>query len=270
MWLMTEAQARMFLTQVGGRVRRAVVISSCDVYRNYGRLQGQEPGPPDPEPLTEDSPLRESRYLYRHMKNTPLDCAEEYEKILVEETLRGQMGLPGTILRYPAVYGPNDYHRFGPWLARMVDSASELKIDENFARWCRTHGFAEDVAEAVILAATNESAAGRTYNVGEPVTPTWAERLEELGRVAGWTGRIVPVPTRELPEPMRTHHDYSHPLAVDTTRIRGELGYSEVTPREEALRRTIAWERGWGSVSGTRRRNDVWLHRLLDGSKMVP
>jgi hypothetical protein len=30
---------------------------------------------------------------------------------------------------------------------------------------------------------------------------------------------------------------------VDTTRIREELGYTEPVSRDEALRRTVAWER---------------------------
>jgi hypothetical protein len=30
---------------------------------------------------------------------------------------------------------------------------------------------------------------------------------------------------------------------MDTTRIRHELGYGERVPQDEALRRTIAWER---------------------------
>jgi hypothetical protein len=32
-------------------------------------------------------------------------------------------------------------------------------------------------------------------------------------------------------------------LAVDTTRIRTDLGYTEPVPRSEALRRTVAWAR---------------------------
>jgi hypothetical protein len=32
-------------------------------------------------------------------------------------------------------------------------------------------------------------------------------------------------------------------LAVDTTRMRAELGYTEPVPRAEALRRTVAWAR---------------------------
>ncbi len=247
MWAMTEAQARGFLERMTGVAGRAVVISSCDVYRNYGRLQGLDSGPSDPMPLNEDAPLRVSRYPYRGVQNIPLDGADEYDKIVVENALREQEALPVTILRYPAVYGPNDYHRFRPWLSQMEAGVAELKIGREFAAWRWTHGFCEDVAEAVALAVTEERAAGRTYNVGEADTPTWAERLEEWGRVAGWSGRVAAVAASELLEAVRTHHDYSHHLAIDTSRIRRELGYAEVVAREEGIARTIGWERGMGA-----------------------
>jgi len=37
--------------------------------------------------------------------------------------------------------------------------------------------------------------------------------------------------------------DYRHHLETDTSRIRNELGYREVISREEAIARTITWER---------------------------
>jgi nucleoside-diphosphate-sugar epimerase len=54
--------------------RRVVAISSMDVYRAWGLLHGVEPGPLEPLPLTEDSPLRTTRQLYpsetiQRMKN---------------------------------------------------------------------------------------------------------------------------------------------------------------------------------------------------------
>ncbi len=200
MWAMTEAHARSFLDLFAGMAGRAVVISSGDVYRNYGHLQRLESGPPDPVPLREDSPRRASRYPYRGMTNLPFDWADEYDKILVENALCAQNLLPITILRYPAVYGPNDYHRFRPWLSQMTSDIPELKIDEYFGRWRWTHGFSEDVAEAIVLATIKSQAAGRIYNVGEQETPTWAELLAQWGRVSGWNGRIVPVPGAELPD----------------------------------------------------------------------
>jgi nucleoside-diphosphate-sugar epimerase len=243
MWALTEADAARFLDLFRGAAGRAVAISSCDVYRAYGRLQRLEPGPPDPIPLYEDSPLRESRYPYRHHKNLPVAIPDEYDKVLVEQRLRAQSELPVTILRFPAVYGPNDYHRFRPWLVQMDRGAAELKIQEGFAQWRWTHGFAEDVAGAVVLAVTDARAAGRTYNVGEPDTPASKERIEELGRAAGWNGLVVAVPAEDLPEDQRTPLDFAHHLAVDTRKIREELGYAETVSRDEALSRTIAWER---------------------------
>ena len=253
MWAMNEADTGAFLDCMQGAAGHVVAISSGDVYRAYGRLKHLEPESgagiqpaqsPLPTSLTEDAPLRESRYPYRGMPNAPLERVDEYDKILVEETLRAQSEMPVTILRFPAVYGRNDSHRFKPWLDRMPAGEREMRIDEGFAAWRWTHGYAEDVAEAVVSAATDHRAAGRTYNVGERATPTWAERLSEWGRIAGWKGRVVVVPAAEIPEHLRTPPlDYRHHLAMDTSRIRQELGYTEPLSREEGIARTIAWER---------------------------
>ena len=237
MWAMTEAAARSFTDFFRGAARRAVVISSGDVYRAYGRVQRLEAGEPDAIPLSEDAPLRETLYPYR---NTLTDDSpawmSRYDKILVEHAVSGHADLPVTILRYPAVYGPGDsYHRFGAWLKQM-QAGADIDVQDTFARWRWTHGYAENVAGAVVLAATAERAANRVYNVGEPETPPMAERIEELGRVVGWRGRVVPGSTRDLA------HDFGHPLVVDTSRIRRELGYAETVSREEGLARTAAWE----------------------------
>ena len=50
MWAMTETDAERFVKTFRGLAGRAVVISSGDVYRAYGRLTGLEPGPPGPIP----------------------------------------------------------------------------------------------------------------------------------------------------------------------------------------------------------------------------
>jgi nucleoside-diphosphate-sugar epimerase len=239
MWALTEQDARVFLDCLRGAAGRAVVISSGDVYRAYGRLKGVEPGTPDPVPLSEDAPLRESRFPYRGAPG----AVEDYDKILVEQAMRGQSELPVTILRFPAVYGPNDSHRFRPWLLPLFDGTGELKVQDGFARWRWTHAYAEDVAEAVVLAATDPRAAGRTYNVGEQDTPTWLDRLEELGQAVGWKGRIAAVPAQELPADQRSALDFSQDLVTDSRRIRQELGYREVVERGEGYRRTAAWER---------------------------
>ena len=253
MWAFTEDDAKRFLEVFRGHAGRAVVISSCEVYRAYGKLHLAEAGPPDPIPLDEDAPLRESRYLYRDRKDLSIDTTF-YDKVLVEQALIAQSGLPVTILRYPGVYGPHDpYRRFQSWLDQMA-AGDEIRIAEDYAAWRWTSGYVEDVATAAVLAATQDRAAGRIYNVGALHSPTTAEIIEELGRASGWQGRVLAVPPSEIPEEQRSPHphDFSHHIAIDTGRIRGELGYREIVPRDEGLRRTIQWERALrDSASGS-------------------
>jgi len=61
--------------------------------------------------------------------------------------------------------------------------------------------------------------------------------------LAGWQGRVVSVPQGRLPEPLRWDIKAEQDIVVDTSRMRRELGYKERVDVEEALRRTIAWER---------------------------
>src|SRR6516164_8748894 len=149
MWAMTEMDAEYLVRTFRGIASRAVVISSGDVYRAYGRLTGLEPGPPDPIPLSEDAPLRESRYPYRKMAPAPDHWMTQYDKVLVEQVVMNQTALPTCVLRFPAVLGPGDYRRFRRWLQPMLRGDAELRIQDGWAQWRWTHGFAEDVAQAV-------------------------------------------------------------------------------------------------------------------------
>jgi nucleoside-diphosphate-sugar epimerase len=51
------------------------------------------------------------------------------------------------------------------------------------------------------------------------------------------------VPAAGVPDEKRLPYDFSHPIVVDTTRIREQLGYEEVVRADDALRRTVEWER---------------------------
>jgi nucleoside-diphosphate-sugar epimerase len=243
MWAMTQEDAESFVTAFRGVAGRAVIVSSGDVYRAYGRLQRRESGPADPAPLTEDAPLRETRYPYREKAPQPDHWMTRYDKILVEQVVMREPDLPATVLRFPAVLGPGEYRRFQRWLQPMLRGDAELRVQEGWSDWRWTHGFAEDVAESVVLAATNPRAMGRIYNVGEPRAPTMLERLTEFARAARWCGRIVTVPAEELPHADRMAHDFAHHLEFDTSRIRRELSYREIVPRESSLAQTLALER---------------------------
>lgn len=245
---MREQDAREVVGLFKGLARRTVAISSQDVYRAYGRVRRVERGDPDPTPLTEDAPLREKPYPYRgetlHSPDDPDQWMDDYDKIPAERVFLGEADLPGTILRLPMVYGPrDDLHRFFEWLKRMDDQRPAILMDERMASWRWTRGYVENVAAAIALAAVGERTAGRIYNVGEVEAPTWADWARKTAQVVGWKGKLMIVSPEQLPAHLVTPLDTRQHLLTDSSRIRQELGYSEPVPLDEALRRTIDWER---------------------------
>lgn len=237
---MNEHDARTVVGVFRGIARRVVAISSQDVYRAYDILRGLHPGPPDPIPFNEDAPLREKLYPYGR------EGVEEYEKILVERVVMSTPDLPGTVLRLPAVYGPGDYlHRLFSYLKRMDDGRPAVLLEAGMAAWRWPHGYVEDVAAAIALAVTDDRAAGRVYNVGEENPPAWKEWARGIGVAARWDGEIPMKPKDLLPLPsLRLEKaNWSQHWVADTSRIPREFGYRETVSREEALRRTVAWER---------------------------
>jgi nucleoside-diphosphate-sugar epimerase len=244
----TEQDAQEVMSMFNGVARRVVAISSQDVYRAFGRVNNKEAGPVESMPIIEESALRENLYPYRNEtpreQDDPKRWQDDYDKILVERVVMGDTSLRGTILRLPMVYGPGDYqHRLFSYLKHMDDKRPAILMDEAEAHWRWTHGYVENVANAIALAVSDESAAGRIYNVGEPFTFTMAEWVGKVGQVAGWQGRVVSASHGRLPEPLRWGINAEQDIVVDTSRIRRELGYEERVDLEEALRRTVAWER---------------------------
>jgi nucleoside-diphosphate-sugar epimerase len=243
-----EQDALEVMRIFSGVARRVIAISSQDVYRAFGRVNGKETGPVESMPITEESALRQNLYPHRgetvRDQDDPKKWQDDYDKILVERVVMSDASLPGTILRLPMVYGPGDYqHRLFSYLKRMDDNRPAILLDEAEAQWRWTHGYVENVADAIAMALTDDRAAGRIYNVGEPFTFTMAEWVGKVGQTAGWQGRVVSVSNGRLPEPLRWGINAEQDIVVDSSRIRRELGYEEQVDLEEALKRTVAWER---------------------------
>jgi nucleoside-diphosphate-sugar epimerase len=245
-----EEDARAAAARFAGLAERIVAISSGDVYRAYGRLLGTEPGPADSVPLGEDAPLRKIHFPYRHAAEGPTDWTYHYDKILAERALL-ESRLPTTVLRLPAVYGPGDQHRrFRPYIKRMLDGRAFLLVDSLQAGWRWTHGYVENVARAIVACLTDERATGSVYNVGEPATPTVAERIRRIAAIIGWDGALISIPHDRLPQHLRTPYQPRQDLILNSGKIRNELGYGETVSEEEGLRRTIHWESTGGTVAG--------------------
>jgi nucleoside-diphosphate-sugar epimerase len=226
-----------------GLAGRLVAVSSQDVYLAYDILRKRAELTPIPQPMTEDAPLRDQLYPYRGL--FPSDSRmHSYDKIPVEQTYLGEPDLPGTILRLPAVYGPDDYqHRMFPYLKRMVDGRRWILLDRQGAQWRWSRTFVGNAAEAITRAVMDDRAAQRVYNVAEPTSLAEAEWVRAIGEAFGWSGEVVTLPTEDLPQHLRDEDlNFAQDLVVDTARIRADLGYVEPVDPDEAIRQSMEWE----------------------------
>ena len=243
MFPITEQDAQVVTNIFKGIAKRTIAISSQDVYRAYGKLIGIEDCQVIPVPLNEDASLRKKIYPYRD--NVKEDNKlYNYDKILVERIYMNEPELPCTVLRLPMVYGPGDYqHRLFPYLKRMDDNRPAILLEQGMAKWSSSRGYVEDIANAVVIAIENEKAANCIYNVSEEISQSEAEWIKAIAKAAGWDGKIVVVPKEQAPEFMKPGIDTAQHLVVDTTKIRDEIGYKELISQDEALKRTVEWER---------------------------
>jgi nucleoside-diphosphate-sugar epimerase len=199
-----------------GRVGRLVLISSGDVYQEYGRLKKLEFGPSADAPLAEDAPLRTVLFPYRTAIGAEEALEYWYEKILAERIVLGDPRLPGTVLRLPKLFGAESNQNLGT-----------VYLYRNYPNWRWTHGFVVNVAEAIAIAAAHPAARGQVFNLGEAETPTIAERIARL-------------PPSKIRACTFAEMDFAHNVNLDTRRVRSVLGYREVVPEQEAMVRTLA------------------------------
>src|SRR5215467_6154803 len=168
-----------------------------DVYRACGVLHGSEPGPLEPLPLTESSRLREKAQTYPPPVLKALQGVfgwidDEYDKVPVERAVLCDPQLPTTVLRLPMVYGPGDpLHRFYPIVKRVADGRRRILFGDEQAAWRSPRGYVENVAAAIALAATDQRAAGRIYNICEEPSFSELEWAKKIAAEIVWTGEFV-------------------------------------------------------------------------------
>lgn len=163
--------------------------------------------------------------------------------------LAEEEGLPVSTTRPAFVYGPhNPFPREAFFWDRMRTGRPVI-VPEDGARtmqWVHS----EDIAQASLLAATEEAGRGRAFNLtGPPVTQN--EFLHTLARVAGVEANLAYVPREriveaggQLMEPPLYFGAYLDipPITVTGNRLRDVLGF-EPRDLEEGLRETFEWYR---------------------------
>jgi nucleoside-diphosphate-sugar epimerase len=208
-------------------LRRYVFTSSIAVYGQGGEFDEEAPlvAPGYPNPYSAQK--------------------AESERALFEAQRRD--GVPVTTLRPAFIYGPhNPFDREAFFWDRVLAGRPIIVPDDGSRTLQWVH--VQDVARAAVLAANDDLASGRAFNLaGHPVTQL--EYVELLAKIAGKPAHVVPIPREEIqrrggqlfvpPYYFGVYLDIP-PITVSSRRSRSELGL-ELTPLEPGLRDTYRW-----------------------------
>ncbi|MFH1484863.1 MAG: NAD-dependent epimerase/dehydratase family protein [Chloroflexota bacterium] len=187
-----------------------------------------------PIPISEDSPLNFDPEVD---KFSYLMAITEQEVMKLHEARSFNV----TIFRYPQVYGPR---QLGPtdWciIRRILDGRKRLILPDG-GLTLQTRGYAENMAHAVLLAVDKpEESRGQVYNVRDDKVISLRERIELVSRVMNHEWEFVNMPGI-LARPSRPYSSGGFHSVLDITKIKEQLGYRDVVPMEEAIRRTVSY-----------------------------
>lgn len=182
-------------------------------------------------------------------------------KLLGEELLRRHCGLPWTIIRPPAVYGPFD--RDVLFLFKLAQKGILLKVRGVHTETSLLH--VDDMVEALLLAAFHPSAEGKQYYVSDGHVYGGGEIVETLRTLAG-RGVVLPLPVTAMKfagrfcdlagritgRPFLLNSDkvietLQPGWVCSSDKIKRELGFAPRITMAEGFSSTYRWyrRRGW-------------------------
>jgi nucleoside-diphosphate-sugar epimerase len=146
------------------------------------------------------------------------------------------------------VYGPNNPFDREAFFWDRILAGRPIIVPEDGSRrmqWVHSH----DVGRAAVLAADNDIAIGRAYNVTSDQPITQIDLVKLLARIADKPANLVHVPRAKIqaaggglltpPFYFGVYLDLP-PIIARADRVRSQLGL-EFTPLEEGLRETYRW-----------------------------
>jgi 2-alkyl-3-oxoalkanoate reductase len=234
---------------LAGGVRKLVYCSTCGVHGNIDR-----------PPAGEDAPIQPADYYQR--------TKYEAEPLVLEFH---QRGLPATILRPAAIYGPGDPERFFLIFRRVASGTFPMF---GSGRTFYHPLYVDNLVDAFLLAMENGKGEGEAYLIADD---RYVEIEDLVQRVAAALGTEVRVPhypvwpvvaAGHLCEKICKPFGINPPLfprrvdwyrqnrAFRIDKARRDLGYEPRVGLDEGLRRTAEWylqegllARGNGKVS---------------------
>lgn len=226
----TYGRLRVVAQVMKGRTPRFIGIGGS---RAYKALTPPPQGPVGvPIPIPEDAPLcldpEVDKFSY-------LMAVSEQEVMKIHD--EGHYN--ATVFRYPQVYGPR---QLGPtdWsiIRRILDGRKRLVIPDG-GLVLQARGYCENMAHAVLLAVDKpEESQGQIYNVRDEKLISLRERIELVSQVMNHTWEFVNMPGI-LARPSRPYGGGGFHVVLDIAKIKNQLGYWDLVPVEEGIRRTV-------------------------------
>ena len=171
-----------------------------------------------------------------------------------EKWLQENSKVPYTVIRLPAVMGPDDTTgRMWWWVQRALDSGGVIVPQGDHASF-RTQ-YSADAAETWLRAIDSPKAANQIYHIASPEILSPERWVQTIWRAAGLLpqggtrheGKITCVP-RDLLEKHEHFRNYSPPLTrsvasiYDLSKAERDFGI-KATPLEEWIQLTVDWYR---------------------------
>jgi len=206
-----------------------IAVSSMDVYAHcidagLADGSGVVAMPPQPLPIDEDAPLRDTPY--------PGGSAA-HDNVAMEAALDGPARV--TVLRPGAIYGPYPNTREGYFVERVRDGVHELKFPDRGQQIFHRVAV-ERVGRAIVAAIERAPEGFWACNVVDPYDWTFAGLAGQVGQLLDWEWKPIDVPFADEDHPWAA----AHPIFGSDVRLREILEVREPDPRA-ALTETIEW-----------------------------
>jgi nucleoside-diphosphate-sugar epimerase len=226
----TYGRLRSVADVLVGRVGRLLSVGGVPVYRGFFDPAVHHP-PGLPVPTREDAELA-----------TEADDGKSY-RIGRTEQLLFERHPTATHFRYPFVYGPR---QLAPreWcvVRRILDRRPFLVLPDDGLTLI-PFGYVENLAHALLLAVDRpEASMGEVFNCGDDEKLTIRQMAELVAEELAYDWELVSMPARfaVCARPLMQNHRTEHRV-VDTAKLRERLGYRDVVPAREAVRRAARW-----------------------------
>lgn len=173
-----------------------------------------------------------------------LYSVSKYEAELSLKEISKQTGMEVVIVRAPLVYGPGNPGNFLS-LLRIISKGVPLPFAS--VANMRSYIYVGNLVDAIASSATHPAAAGETYLVSDGEDVSTPELIRRIAAALGVSVRLFPMlPSLlslmgKLIRKTGVVNQLTGSLAVDSSKIRRELGWQPPFTMEEGLKETAKW-----------------------------